>query len=183
MARPASSRSRGLDLGFRSVRVAQHGDDGSLGYQLVQQPKQLGRQVNNSKDDTRGVAARPVEACDQAGSDRIGSDDEYDRRRRGCGFGCLRRPRATRYDRGHLPADEIGRQSRQPIWLIFRPAILEGDVPALDKSGVVEALPERIDEIFEAGSRRAPEKCRPPASPAAAHAPRAATPPPRRRAA
>jgi len=26
----------GLDLGFRKILVAQHGDDGSLGYQLVQ---------------------------------------------------------------------------------------------------------------------------------------------------
>jgi hypothetical protein len=67
-------------------------------------------------------------------------------------------PRAACYDRGHLPADKIARQSQQPIWLISRPAILDGDVPALDKSGVVEALPERIDEIFEAGSRCAPEK-------------------------
>ena len=31
-------------------------------------------------------------------------------------------------------ADKIGRQSQQPIWLIFRPAILDGDVPALDES-------------------------------------------------
>jgi len=55
-------------------------------------------------------------------------------------------------------ADKIGRQSQQPIWLIFRPAILDGDVPALDESGVVEALPERIDKIFEPGRRRGPEK-------------------------
>src|SRR4029077_11684261 len=55
-------------------------------------------------------------------------------------------------------ADKTGRQSQQPIWLIFRPAILDGDVPALDESGVVETLSERSDEIFEAGGRCAPEK-------------------------
>ena len=43
---------------------------------------------------------------------RVGSDDEYDRRRRGCGFACLRRRNAGPYDRGDLPAHEIGSQSR-----------------------------------------------------------------------
>ena len=61
-------------------------------------------------------------------------------------------------DHGHLPADEIGRQSRQPIWLIVRPAILDGDVLAFDESSVVETLPERIKDVFEPGSRRGPEK-------------------------
>jgi hypothetical protein len=32
--------------------------------------------------------------------------------RRGCGFACLRRRNAGPYDRGDLPAQEIGRQSR-----------------------------------------------------------------------
>jgi ABC transporter substrate binding protein len=50
--------------------------------------------------------------CDQTNSDRVGSNDEYDRRRRGCGFTCLRRRNAGPYDRGDLPAQKIGRQSR-----------------------------------------------------------------------
>jgi hypothetical protein len=45
-------------------------------------------------------------------SDGVGPNDEYDRRRRGCGFACLRRRNAGPYDRGDLPAQEIGRQSR-----------------------------------------------------------------------
>ena len=158
MARPASSRSRELGLEFKIVWVAQHGDDGSRGNQLVQQPEQLGRQGSNDKDDARDVAARSVEACDQASSDRIGSHDEYDRRRRGCGFDCVRHPTARPNYRGHLPADEISRQSRQPIWLIVRPVILDGDVLAFDESSVVETLPERIKDVFEPGSRRGPEK-------------------------
>jgi hypothetical protein len=78
----------------------------------VQHPEQLGHQRTNGKDDTRDIAARPVDACDQTNSDRVGSDDEYDRRRRGCGFACLCRRNARPYDRGDLPAHEIGRQSR-----------------------------------------------------------------------
>ncbi len=57
----------------------------------MQYPEQLGRQRANGKDDTRDIAARPLDACDQTNSDRVGSNDEYDRRRRGCGFACLRR--------------------------------------------------------------------------------------------
>jgi hypothetical protein len=78
----------------------------------VQHPEQLGRQRDNRKDDTRDIAARPVDACDQTKSDRVGSNDEYNRRRRGCGFACLSRRNASAYDRGDLPAQEIGRQSR-----------------------------------------------------------------------
>jgi hypothetical protein len=77
----------------------------------VQHPEQLGPR-DNGKDDTRDIAARPVDACDQTNSDRVGSDDEYDRSRRGCGFACLRGRNAAPYNRGDLPAQEIGRQSR-----------------------------------------------------------------------
>jgi hypothetical protein len=100
-----------LALDISTVWVAQHGDDWRLGNQLVQHPEQLG-QRDNGKDDTRDIAARPVDACDQTNSDRVGSNDEYDRRRRRCGFACLRRRNAGPYDRGDLPAQEIGRQSR-----------------------------------------------------------------------
>jgi hypothetical protein len=78
----------------------------------VQHPEQLAHQRGNGKDDTRDIAARSVDACDQTNSDGVGSNDEYDRRRRGCGFACLRRGNAGPYDRGDLPAQEIGRQSR-----------------------------------------------------------------------
>ena len=78
----------------------------------MQHPEQLGRQRGSGKDDTRDIAARPIDACDQTNSGRVGSDDEYDRRRRGCGFACLRRRNAGPYDNGDLPAHEIGRQSR-----------------------------------------------------------------------
>ena len=158
MARTRFLQVSQLSLEFKIVWVAQHGDDGSRGNQFVQQPEQLGRQGSNDKDDARDVAAGSVEACDQARSDRIGSHDEYDWRRRGCGFDCVRHPTTRPNYRGHLPADEISRQSRQPIWLIVRPVILDGDVLAFDESSVVETLPERFKDVFEPGSRRGPEK-------------------------
>ena len=75
----------------------------------MQYPEPLCRQRSAGKDNARNIAARPVEACDQAGSDRIGTNDEDDRDCRGCGFACLRRRRAGGHDRGDLLANEIGR--------------------------------------------------------------------------
>jgi hypothetical protein len=44
----------------------------------MQYSEQLGRQRNAGEDDAGNVTAWPVKVCDQAGSDRIGTDDEYD---------------------------------------------------------------------------------------------------------
>src|SRR5262249_54243349 len=88
----------------------------------------------------------------------VGSNDEYDRRRRGCGFACLRRRNAGPYDRGNLPAQKVGSQSWQSIFLIVRPAILDGDVFAFDESSIIQALTKGIDNIREASSRSASEK-------------------------
>src|SRR4029079_3811533 len=53
---------------------------------------------------------------------------------------------------------QIGRHCRQPIELIVRPAILHADILAFDESGLVQALPERIDKMRGTGCRRAPKK-------------------------
>ena len=75
----------------------------------MQHPEQFGRQRNAGKNDTRDIATRPIEACDQASSNWIGADDEYDRRCCGCSLAGPRRNGAGAYDRGYLFADEIGR--------------------------------------------------------------------------
>src|SRR5262245_16491506 len=54
--------------------------------------------------------------------------------------------------------DQIGRQSRQAIWVIVCPAILDGHVLALNKSGFVQALPERVNKVRRTGCRRISEE-------------------------
>ena len=87
-------------------------------------------------------------------------------------------PLAT--DHGHLAADQLGRQRRQPIVLTFRPAIFDRDILALDITGFAQTLAERGNEVARLRPRTRREKPDRPASPAAARAPRAATPPRRR---
>ena len=88
------------------------------------------------------IAARPVEAGDEANSDRVGADREHDRNRRGGGFRGKRRSVARCDDHCHLAADQIGRQRWQPIVLILRPAVFDRDVLTFDIAGLLQALTE-----------------------------------------
>jgi hypothetical protein len=105
----------------------------------------------------RDVAFRPGEAGDKAESDRIAAGHEDHRCRRGCRLSCQHR-RSIPDDRGHATADEIGHQHRQLILLIVRPAILDGEVLALDEPGLAQAIPERSNKVCGAGRRRAPKE-------------------------
>ena len=86
-------------------------------------------------------------------------------------------------DHGDLPANQIGRQLRQPIELILGPAVFDRHVLALDIAGLLQALAECAQTVRDTCQAMRRRETRSPASPAAARAPRAATPPPRRRAA
>src|SRR5262249_52432740 len=73
--------------------------------QLMQEPEALGRKLHVHGDDTGDVAARPTEACDQTGLDRVTAEAEDDGNRSGRGFGCERRGDAThRCDDSHWAA-------------------------------------------------------------------------------
>src|SRR5262249_59678199 len=61
-------------------------------------------------------------------------------------------------DDGRLAAHEIGRQPWKPIGLIVSPAKVDGNVLALDESGLLQALSQRGDKLLRAGSRCAAEK-------------------------
>src|SRR5215216_4494268 len=54
------------------------------------------------------------------------------------------RPR-QRDDHGHLTANQIGRQCRQPVELALRPAAFDCKVLALDIAGFAQALVKRAE--------------------------------------
>ena len=62
-------------------------------------------------------------------------ENDRDRRCRRLGREHGRRDGTGRDDHGHLPANQIGRQRRQPIILTVRPAVFDRDVLALDIAG------------------------------------------------
>ena len=46
---------------------------------------------------------------------------------------------------GDAATNKVGRQRRQAVELIVRPAVFNGDVPALDEAGRTEPLTEALD--------------------------------------
>jgi hypothetical protein len=97
------------------------------------------------------------EAKYEAIPDRVAPDHENDRHRRGCGLG-RQGSRGIADDQGNLPAKKVRDQKRQPVSLIFRRAVLDGDVLALDKACFLQALVERSHAVHRHVSERSTEE-------------------------
>jgi hypothetical protein len=104
------------------------------------------------------VAARPVQAADEPKRHWVEPDLEDDRDSRGCRLGRECRGRAGRGNRGHLTADQLGRQCRQPTGFILRPAVLDRDILALDITDFLEALAECRHHVPVRLERRAAQE-------------------------
>src|SRR5262245_36526801 len=88
------------------------------------------------KIDPRQIAARPIEARNKPELHGVRGDAEDDRDRRGCRLGCeCRSGTSGRNDYRYLPANQFGRQLRQPLELTLGPAIFDRHVLALDIAG------------------------------------------------
>ena len=128
------------------------------------------------------VAARPGEAGDKAEFDRVVGDAEDDRNGRGRSLGRERRRGAAGAAiTATCRRDQLGRQRRQSVVLALGLAVFDRHVLALDIAGLFSSPGERPLSRRAIGPGDSRRGTRSPASPAAARAPRAATPPPRRR--
>ena len=145
----------GLDV--RKIRIKQHGDHCSLWNELVQKAKPLPGEFDRIEDHARNVTARMVEARDQPDPDWIDTGYEHDRSRRRDRHGRLDW-NETSDDHGHAAAHEVGCHFRQPVVLIIRPAILDGDALALDEASFAQSPLERSYKVRRPGCRRAPQK-------------------------
>jgi hypothetical protein len=65
---------------------------------------------------------------------------------------------SVRYDHGDPSANQLGRQRRQPVKLILRPAVLDRHVLALDIAGVFQALAKCTQLIRDCMRRSVVEK-------------------------
>ena len=128
-----------MGLGKSGIgRVDEQRHDARRGNQLVQQFQPLRRYLHVQLGHARDVAARPVKAGDEAELDRVAAHFEDDRNGRGRRLCRKRRRSAGRGNHGHLTMNQIGRHCRQPIVLVFRPAVFDRDVLALDVTGFAQ---------------------------------------------
>src|SRR5262245_17838284 len=93
----------------------------------------------------RRVASWSIEAGDKTQFDRVVSGREYNWNRRGQRLRRLRRGRGGRGDDHDITTNQIGRQRRQSVVLVFCPAILDRHVLTLDVAGFLEPKAERGD--------------------------------------
>src|SRR6266446_8428894 len=100
-----------------------------------------------------------IEAADEANRNGVCTGDEYDGYRCGCRLGCeSRHLSADGNNDSHLPTHERGRKRRQPVVLTVRPAVVDHDVLALDKTSFVQSLAKDGDKIRIGSGRTAAEE-------------------------
>src|SRR5215510_4538720 len=87
------------------------------------------------------IAARPAEAGHETACDWIAATDEHDRYSRGGSPGRTYGD-ILASDHGHLPANQIGRECREPIKLVLRPVNFDRYVVAVDEPGFLQAVAE-----------------------------------------
>src|SRR5262249_9201306 len=116
-----------LCLGFSCVRVDEYGDCCGLGRKLEQQFESLCPYFAGEKVHACDVAARPVEAGDEAPLNRIASAREDDWYCFGCGLGRECR-NVVADDYRHPSVKQISDESWQSIRLIFCRAEFNRDV-------------------------------------------------------
>src|ERR1700724_3277238 len=92
----------------------------------------------------RDIAARTIEACNEAGPDRIDPGGEDDRNGRACCFLPNKRHSASGHnDHGHLATHQIIKHRWQAIVDFISPAVFDGDVSPLRIAGFCQSLLER----------------------------------------
>src|SRR5437763_8826643 len=111
----------------------------------MQQLQQLRPNLNVQVSDTRDIAARAVEAGDEADLHRIadGHENYWDGRGSGLCRDCCGCCKGGNYE--HLMPDQISCQSWQATVLILSPTVFHCEVLTLDRSGLIQALLERGD--------------------------------------
>ena len=148
---PSNGRSRHLHLRGQGCKglpirkiagIDEQGKARGCWHEFAQEPEPLCSKLVVHETDTGDVASRPVEACNGTLFDRVSADEEDDRNRCGRLLGRNYRIR-SRHNHADLPANELGRQRRQSIILVFRIAILDRHVPAFDVAHFAEAFEER----------------------------------------
>jgi hypothetical protein len=131
--------SRGIITADGVGRVHERANDRDLRLEVVQKPKTLGRQLRPEKRHASEIAARSIEALNEAGIDRVTAIHEDDRD--GCGCS-LRRQCGTRAgnDDGRTALDQVGKKGVHAIKLVAGVSVIDRHILTSDKSRLLQAL-------------------------------------------
>jgi len=128
----------------RDLRATEKRDPREIGYCLLQQLKLLGGQLLELGGHASHVSARTGEAGHEPQGHWVGQGYEYDGNR------ALRLLRRTdrgctgQHDDVDLSLNELADEGREPIRVLFRPAILDRHRLALDPAQLAKASTERL---------------------------------------
>src|SRR5215510_8332540 len=147
-----------LDIAVRTIWIHEVPDQGSSKYQIVQQPESLCTQRRATRAYHSDVAARSVEAGDQAVFDGIAADRD-DRYGRGCLLGRESCDRATeRSNHCYTSVDQFGCQLWQSRIYALRPAERDVYILTFEVAGFFKTLAECGDKMRRLVGRPAAQK-------------------------
>jgi len=127
------------------VWIDQKRDRRASTHQFVEHLKPFGRQCEEYLAQPRNIAPWVRKAGDEAEFDWISPEVEHYWNRTCRILGSERaRCGACRDDHGHFAPHQFGRQFRQPLELIMRPAILDRDVLSFDVANLLQPLSESL---------------------------------------
>src|SRR5262249_42086696 len=140
------------------VRVYEYGDLPGGRDDLVQQLQLFGSELASDHGRPGRVAARPVETGDKPSRHGVGTrgEDDWNGLRGGQQLSYGGRVATDQYDCDPA-AYEIDRHPGHPVQLTVGPAILDGDVAAVDEAGFTQASTERDHAVRIFRSRYAVE--------------------------
>src|SRR5262249_36890508 len=124
----------------------------------MQKPELLRRQRARDQIKPCQIAARSVEAGDQAGLDRLDPSAEDDGNRGGRRLGRERGRTITGDENGDQAANQVRRLRRQAIVLTIYPTVFNRDVLALNIAGFGQRLAEACQDLPALRERRTAEE-------------------------
>ena len=121
----------------------------AVGTNSCSSSSRFGASSTSQPGHAREVAARPVQAGDKSSLDRVDAVWKTIGIVVVAAFAAGAAGVPDRDNHGHLTANQIGRQCRQSVVLILRPAIFDRYVLAFDIAGFSQALAERGQDVAD----------------------------------
>ena len=141
-----------------NVDVAHHRDASQSRHDLAEKLQPVAGKIGLLVRQTSDVTARPRQACDDPGADRIAGRGEHDRDVLGRLHDGESRPSARCDDDVHAASDELGGVLGVAFVAALRPAILDRHVTAVDPAELTQTTEKRRDERAPHRRRRRAEK-------------------------